>query len=309
MPTAPNKNLIVLTGGFGLLGRRVQPLLAQQPDTEVINITRNTNTRSNENFTTIHGDLRDETLWRQLPDNVTHVIHLAASIPWNPPERENSSLIPDNVLPITNLCERSKNWPNLKQVIYSSSISVYSPNADWLREDSPRHPTSLYGAAKLAGEELIMGLNAREIQTVSLRFSSLYAHDQNGASVLPLMVNRALRKEPILVFGDGSRTQDFLQCDEAARAVITCFQKEAQGTYNVGSGTPTSMLELANVVSRVFGDTPIQMQPEKVDKDPGFRLDVSKIKHELGFESKVSLEDGLRKLKNVRYASACRDTP
>lgn len=298
MPSATDKQLIVLTGGFGLLGRRVQALLAQQPNIEVITISRNPNPSNKEGFRTIHGDLRDESLWQQLPNDVTHVIHLAATIPWNPAERGNASLIPDNVLPITNLCERSKSWPNLKQVIYSSSISVYSPNTDWLSEDSRLRPTSLYGAAKLSGEELILGLNAQGVKTVSLRLSSLYAHDQNGASVLPLMVNRALRKEPILVFGDGSRTQDFLDCDEAARSVITCFQKAAQGTYNVGSGTPTTMLELATVVSRVFGDTPIQMQPEKADTDPGFKLDVSKIKDELGFESKVSLEDGLRKLKD-----------
>jgi UDP-glucose 4-epimerase len=287
------KPRILLTGGFGLLGSRLLPLLRQIPAATIIAITRKPTPSNTE---TIVGDLQDETLWQQLPDDITHVIHLAAVIPWTPEARQQTSLITDNVLPIANLLERSRRWPKLEQVIYSSSISVYSPGSQPLTENSETRPASLYGSAKLAGEEALATLNNRA-RTVSLRFGSIYGFGQNPNSVLPIMVRRALSRQPLLVFGDGSRTQDFLHCEDAARAVMTCFQKGASGTYNVGSGTPTSMLELAQTVSRVFGDVRIELQPEKEDNDPGIRLDVSKIQQELGFALQITLENGLLQLK------------
>ncbi|HEY6805804.1 MAG TPA: NAD-dependent epimerase/dehydratase family protein [Pyrinomonadaceae bacterium] len=281
---------ILVTGGFGLLGSRLLPLL-KQLDAEVITISRRPNEQA-----TLTGDLRDEKAWQQLPNDITHVFHLAAAIPWTPEERQRTSLITDNLLPITNLIERSESWPNLKQVIYSSSISVYTPTNERLSESSETHPPSLYGSAKFAGEEALKALS-QTVRTVSLRFSSIYGRGQNPNSVLPLMVQRANAGQPLLVFGDGSRTQDYLHGEDAARALITCFQKEASGTYNVGFGTPTSMLELAQTVSRVFGDVPIELQPEKADNDRGIKLDVSKIKNELDFEPQISLERGLQQLK------------
>jgi UDP-glucose 4-epimerase len=279
-----------VTGGFGLLGSRLLPLL-KQLDAEVITISRKPNAHA-----TLIGDLRDKDVWNQLPDDITHVFHLAATIPWTPKERQNAALLMENLLPIMKLYERSKSWPNLKQVIYSSSISVYKPTQDTLTESSPTRSGTLYGSAKLAGERMLENF-APTILTVSLRFSSIYGHGQNPNSVLPLMVQRANAGLPLLVFGDGSRTQDYLYCEDAARALIACFQKEAGGTYNVGFGTPTSMLELAQTVSRVFGDVPIELQPEKADNDKGIKLDVSKIRNELDFEPQISLELGLQQLK------------
>jgi UDP-glucose 4-epimerase len=283
---------ILLTGGFGLLGSRLRPLLQQIPDANVIAITR----KPQPNIATVVGDLQDKNLWQQLPDDITHVFHLAAAIPWTPEARQQTSLIIDNILPIANLIERSQRWPRLEQVIYSSSISVYSPNPQPLKENSETKPTSLYGSAKLAGEEALATLN-KKVRTVSLRFGSLYGYGQNPNSVLPIMVRRALAKQPLLVFGDGSRTQDFLHCEDAALALMTCFQKAASGTYNVGFGTPTSMLALAQTVSRVFDEAPIELQPEKEDNDPGIKLDVSKIRRELGFAPQITLENGLQQLK------------
>jgi UDP-glucose 4-epimerase len=281
---------ILVTGGFGLLGSRLLPLL-KPLNAEVITVSRKPNTHA-----TLTGDLQDEHLWRQLPDDITHVFHLAAAIPWTPEERQRTSLITENIRPITNLIESSQRWPNLKQVIYSSSISVYTPTGEKLSENSPTQPASLYGSAKLAGEEALKTLPPT-IRTVSLRFSSIYGHGQNANSVLPLMVHRANAGQSLLVFGDGSRTQDYLHCEDAARALITCFQKDASGTYNVGFGTPTSMLELAQTVSRVFGNVPIELQPGKADNDRGIKLDVSKIKNELDFGPQISLERGLQQLK------------
>ncbi len=304
--------VMLVTGGHGLLGSRVVPLLAQTfPDAEIISVAR----REHSGFdplpevTNLFGDLRDEDFWSQFPSTITHVFHLAAVIPWQVQDRNKASVVTDNLLPVANLIEHSRRWPNLQQIIYSSSVSVYAPSHEPLTEESLQEPASLYGASKLAGEKLLNCLEPLGIKTVSLRLSSLYGTGQYEGTVLPIMVDRAMSKRPIVIFGDGSRTQDFLSCEDAATAILLSFQKQAKGVYNVGTGTSVSMKELAQAVNEVFtaGATPIVFEPEKADSDPGLKLDINKARQELNFEPRIDLASGLRQLKQELTLASSMD--
>lgn len=303
---------MLVTGGHGLLGSRVVPLLTQSvPDAQIISVARRENPGFNPlpRVTNLFGDLRDESFWSHIPSTITHVFHLAAVIPWQIQDRDKASVVTDNLTPVANLIENSRRWPNLQQIIYSSSVSVYAPSPEPLTEDSPQEPASLYGASKLAGEKLLHWLEPLGIRTVSLRLSSLYGSGQYEGTVLPIMVDRALNKRPIVIFGDGSRTQDFLSCEDAARAILLSFQKQAKGVYNVGTGTSVSMKELAQTVNQVFtaGATPLVFEPEKADSDPGLKLDITRARHELGFEPRLDLASGLRQLKQEITLSSSVD--
>jgi UDP-glucose 4-epimerase len=300
--TDSNQAVILVTGGRGFLGSRVVRLLAQNhPDSEIILIARSDQQSREDGYQarTIVGDLRDENLWAQIPKTITHVVHLAAVIPWQAEDRYRASVVTGNLLPLAYLIENSQSWPNLQQVIYSSSVSVYAQTDEFLVEDSPRQPESLYGASKLAGEDVLGCLEARGVRTVSLRLSSLYGYGQHQGTVLPIMVRRALSKQDLLIFGDGTRTQDFLHCEDAARAILLSFQKLTRGVYNIGTGIPVSMAELAETVSRVFagGSAHIVYQPQKADNDSGIKLDVTSARNDLGYQPQIDLETGLELLK------------
>ncbi|HSS20783.1 MAG TPA: NAD(P)-dependent oxidoreductase [Pyrinomonadaceae bacterium] len=301
-----SKPVVLVTGASGLLGSRVVSCLSQNiPDCRLLLVTRNNkNVHENDNTEVVTGDLRDEQLWTSLPDTITHVVHLASVIPRQVEERYQPTMLMDNLLPLTHLLEQSRNWSHLAQVIYSSSVSVYTQSDDFLNEESTKQPADLYGASKLAGEELLNSFAARNVATASLRLSSLYAHGQYQGTVLPLMINRALQQQPLLLFGEGSRTQDFLHCDDAARAILLSFQKRANGVYNVGTGVPVTMADLARTVSHVFtGDTAeIVFQHDQPDKDSGLKLDISKARRELNFRPEIDLASGLRKLKQEMNA-------
>jgi UDP-glucose 4-epimerase len=297
----PQQAIILVTGASGLLGSRVVPLLLKSiPDCRVIAAARNEKKiKLNDRVGIVVGDLRDEQFWASLPNEITHVVHLASVIPRQPEEKNLPSLMLDNVLPLNHLLEHSSRWPTLEQIIYSSSVSVYGPSSEFLVEESPKQPADLYGASKLAGEDLLEAFAARGVAAVSLRLSSLYAQGMYQWTVMPLMINRARQKQPLLLFGDGSRTQDFLHCDDAARAIVLSFQKRARGVYNVGAGIPTTMAELARTVSHVFtADTAeISFLRDRVETDSGLKLDIGKATRELGFEPLLQLESGLQKLK------------
>src|SRR3569832_1051149 len=278
---------ILVTGASGLLGSRVVPLLARSlPDARIIAANRNT------------GDLKEKELWTKLPKTISAEIHLAAFIPWKPEQRNDERVLRENLLPIELQAEHSNSWPGLQQVIYSSSVSVYEPTGEWLDESSTASPASLYGIAKLRGEELLRGMKG--VRVATLRFTSLYARGRYEGTVLPIMVQRAQDRQDLLIFGDGTRTQDFLHCEDAAQAVLLALQQEANDVYNIGTGTPVTMTELAETVTRVFsnGESKIVYQPNRADGDSGIKLDVSKAKRELNYEPRISLECGLRKLKH-----------
>jgi len=292
---------ILVTGASGLLGSRVVPLLSRNvPDCRIIAVTRSKEYVSHDSrVEVVRGDLRDKQLWTRLSNTITNVIHLAAIIPWRAEQKQQASVVTDNLLPIANMIEYSQYWPRLQQVIYSSSVSVYGQTTEWLNECSPTQPASLYGAAKLCGEDLLCCMKVKGVRTVSLRFSSLYGRGQYEGTVLPIMVKRARQRQDLLIFGDGTRTQDFLHCEDAAHAILVALQQDASGVYNIGTGTPITMIALAQTVSRVFsdGESKIVYQPARADGDPGIKLDVSKAKRELNYRPQVTLEGGLRKLK------------
>ena len=303
MPTneSPPK-VILVTGSQGLLGSRLVPLLSQKlPQSQIIAVVRKvTRTPPVSNVSVVEGDLRDEALWARLPKDITNVIHLAAFIPWRAAEKDRANIVSDNLVPLANLIEHSRHWETLQQVIYSSSVSVYAPSDQLLTEQSRTCPTTLYGAAKLAGENLLSCLQARGIGTVSLRLSSLYAHGQYEGTVMPIMVNRARRGEDLLVFGDGSRTQDFARCEDAAQAVLLSLLKHAEGVYNIGAGAAVTMLQLAEAVNSVFanGAARIVFQPEHANQDLGIKLDITKAQTELGYQPQHSLVSGLELLRS-----------
>lgn len=293
----------LITGGQGLLGVYLLELIsAELPWCKLVLVLRNKGKgqrKDTSKIKTFYGDLREAKFWNDLPDSITHVFHLAAYIPRDTEEKSKAKVVEDNHIPLAHLIEHSQKWPHLEQVIFSSSISVYARSSDCLNENSPKEPLDLYGATKLAGEQLLLCLEARGVKVASLRYSSLYAYGQYQGTVLPIMINRAITKKEILVYGTGKRTQDFLHCSDAARANILSYQAGISGAFNIGSGVPVTMIELAKIISQVFtgGAAKIIHTDEKEDKDPGFKLDISKAKKMLKFRPTVKLKAGLRMIK------------
>ena len=291
-----------MTGALGLVGTRLVPLLARQfPDSRIISVQRSGAKPSWSRdipVEIVYGDLRDLSIWETLPTDIACVFHLAAVIPWSDAERQRARVVGDNLLPIANLIESSRRWPDLKQVVFSSSVSVYGPTEAMMTENSLKKPTDLYGASKLAGEELLVCLESQGIRVACLRYSSIYGFGQYQASVLPTMVKGAIDTAKIHVYGAGKRTQDFVHCDDSAYANVLACQKKAHGAFNIGSGAPTSMTELAETISTVFINRTAEIvyQHDRSEGAPGISIDISKAKQELEYRP-IPLVLGLEKLK------------
>lgn len=286
--------MILVTGAAGFLGRHCLEYLSSNASGRgLIAHGRLSVGRPMPGVTWTAGDLRSMTTWRDLPDDVHHVVHLAARIPaaagpWD------EAVIAENLAPIQCLLERARSW-RLKSVVYSSSVSVYTPGSKALRESDEPRPWNAYGAAKLAGEALLGSLRAAGTRVAHLRFSSLYGPGQAGGSAIPAMVRSALERGEIEVFGEGRRKQDFLCVRDAARLLALCLERDADTILNAGSGTATSMRELADTIGEVIGAGRVQirLRPELAEGSPGWLLDMGRTCRLAGFEPEYSLRCGL----------------
>jgi len=173
-------------------------------------------------------------------------------------------------------------------------------------EDKPLRPTSVYATTKRDQEELVLTVcGAYDIPAVALRYFSVYGPRQALSNpytgVAAIFASRILNGEPPLIFEDGLQTRDFIHVSDVVRANLLALRSSAADgeVLNVGSGRPTTMVQLAELLRALLGRP--EVEPEIVGR---FRqgdirhcsADISRIRERLGFEPTVALEDGMADL-------------
>lgn len=230
-----------------------------------------------------------------LKKKITIVFHLAAFIP----KKMDMYRCPDcfsvNMMGTLNLLESSVNH-DIKKFVYSSSASIYS------RSDTPMpakeeyaSPENVYGLSKLSGESLCQIFKRDfNLNTISLRYSSVYGPGQKQNSVLPIFIDRALKNKNIEIFGKGKRTQDFIFINDVVEANLRAAFSKVSGVFNIGSGKETSLVELARAVRDGFiSGCSIKHIVQQKEDESRFVLDITKSRKELGFKPRHSLQNGL----------------
>ena len=201
------------------------------------------------------------------------------------------------------------------KLVAASSASVYGMAEEFPTTERHHHENNdtLYGAAKTFNEGLVRSFRAMKgIDYVLLRYFNVYGPrmDVHGlyTEVLVRWMERIMDGQPPLIFGDGLQTMDFIYTADVARAnVLAAASGIAEGTYNVASGTETSLLEMARTLLRVMGsDLSVEHGPARQVNSVVRRLaDTSAAARDLGFKAEVELDEGLRQL--VRWWMPLRD--
>ena len=318
-------NLILVTGGLGYIGSHtVLKLIDFGYDVIIIDNCMNSNTlilnklkflskRSQLQF--YNYDLCDQCKIDQVfEDNqkIYAVIHFAAykSVPeslLNP-----SKYYHNNVVSTVNLINSMKKY-NCNNLIYSSSACVYGKQPSPCREDmfTGISITNPYGETKYMCEQLIKEeckIN-RQFNAVSLRYfnpvgshSSGLIGEHKSSSLMSNLINSFIYDTPFNLYGDnydtsdGSCIRDFIHIDDLVYGHIVCIKTLTQNTnykiYNLGTGTGYSVLELIERMSYYYKKYPkIIKMPRREGDVPVVYADVSKIKHELDWSAKKTIDD------------------
>lgn len=216
------------------------------------------------------------------------IVHLAAVVP-SPSPISNLDLDADKTRAIDKLVIGfAKQWG--VPLIYASGSSLYdATDASWKDETFPVSANHPYLAAKLEGEIL-----ATECSAVVLRISSPYGRNMKQ-SVLPVFFDRAMQGETIEVWGTGSREQDFIAVEDIAFAVEAALVRYLPGIYNVASGTPVTMLQLAELAVKVTGKGSVRVGSDSDTLDgQTARYSIAKAKSELNWTPAIGLNTRLQ---------------
>lgn len=286
---------ILVTGAGGFLGRAVAQRLGTDGNHEVLALHRTSRGAANE----IIADLNDPALPSRLPAQVDLIVHAGAHVPEKEATAGMDLVMATNAEATLKLLEYAVK-AGAKRFIYASSAAVYgvpvAPGA--VTESVEPRPDNFYALSKLAGELWLEPYRfVHGVETVGLRFSYIYGAGMRASSVVKKFAALAKSNSAIPLFNFGNDYFDLVHVDDAVRAVETALQR-GSGIYNIGSGQPTSVLELTTALLEVTGS---QSQVQKLPATGSYHskyLDISKAAEGLGWQPRVSLPEGLRGLCN-----------
>lgn len=223
------------------------------------------------------------------------VVHCAAAIP-------TAACPPEGVAAINrkmddNLLVYLREHP--VRLVFISGVSVYRDygRPGLLDEDSPAVPQNCRNA--YFREKCVSEKGFLDAGGTVLRVSSPYGTGQRHKNVLALFVEKIRENKDITLYGDGSRTQDFVHAADVARAAVLALAGDEPDVYNIVSGRPVSMRQLAETtISCCPGYAGKRVYLNQPDPQAGFRAEFSRKKAQsrLGWVPQVALEEGLLQL-------------
>lgn len=293
--------LVVVTGGAGFIGSHIAWELVKDNDVIVID---NLYTGKEENVPPgaklVKADVRDYESIAELVSSADYIFHEAAQVSVVESVRDPLFTEEVNVIGTLNILKALLEGHG--KLIFASSAAVYGDNPNLpLRETERPRPLSPYGVTKATGEEYLRVFHELYgLPVVALRYFNVFGPRQGFnqyAGVISIFINRALAGEPLIIFGDGKQTRDFIYVKDVVRAnLLVAESRRANGkVFNVATGKQTSVLELAMKVIEITGTTSSIIFDKPRPGDIRHSLaDISEIE-KLGFEPEWSLEEGLRK--------------
>ena len=290
----------VITGGAGFIGGHIAEHLSKEGHNVTVLDNLRTGFRRNLKGLDIHfveGDIRDEELVQQLVEDCDGVFHLAALVSVPESLLKTRECIDINTIGTLNILNALRNNPKCK-VVLSSSAANYGDNPVLPKVETMfPEPMTPYAITKLDGEYYLkMFFNQYGLETVSLRYFNVFGPRQNPnsayAAAVPIFITKALKNEPLTIYGDGLQTRDFIYVKDVVRANILASQKGNE-IYNVALGSSTSILELAEKIIEITNSkSEIQFLEERSGDIKHSKADTSKFA-QLGFEPQYSIDQGL----------------
>jgi UDP-glucose 4-epimerase len=286
----------VVTGGAGFIGSNLVDALVQRGDEVVVVDDLSSGKRENLNAaaTFVDGDIRNGID----AAGAAVVFHLAAQA-----DVQTSMLRPDhdaavNVVGTVQVLEAAR-AAGARVVFSSTGGAIYGECDGPAREDSPLEPVSPYGIAKLCAEEYLRGWNRiHGSGHVVLRFANVYGPRQDSSlegGVAAIFLERLAHGDETLIFGDGLQTRDFVYVGDVVGALLAAADRDG-GTFNIGTGQETTVLELYGLCAEVTGsNAEPRFEPQRLGDARRSVLDVSLAAAELGWRPAMPLADGLRR--------------
>ena len=301
----------LVTGGAGFIGSHVVDALLERGDEVAVLDDLSTGRRENlaaaieSGAELIEADVADAAAVAGLIETRRPevIFHLAGQIDVRVSISDPILDMRVNVGGTINLLEATRRGEGARIVFTSTGGAIYG-EGDWrdppLDEAAECLPDAQYGQSKYAAEGyLSLYHRLYDLSTISLRLGNVYGPRQDPlgeAGVVAIFCGALLDGRTPRVFGDGHQTRDYVYVGDIVDAMLVAAGSRATGTFNIGTGLETSVLELgrmiAEALNRPFGP---EMAPPRPGEVQRIAIDSSRAQRELGWRAETSLEEGLRR--------------
>lgn len=321
------KPSLLITGGSGFIGSNfITYFLKKYPDSQLINIDKLTyagskrNLSEVENLTNyqfIHGDITDEKLVNEIFSdyNIAGVIHFAAESHVDKSIEDAKAFVTTNVLGTFTLLQAAKAvWEkqgllDKRRFHQISTDEVYgSLGAEGkFHEETPYNPRNPYSASKASANMLVKSFGYTHGMNVVVSSSSNnYGPRQHTEKLIPTIIQKALNKQAIPIYGDGKNVRDWLYVEDHCRAIDEIYHHgKTLETYNVGGGNEKTNIEVATEICKIldrlvprsgkqasFKDL-ITFTNDRLGHDRRYAVDDTKLRETLGWKPTMTFEAGL----------------
>jgi UDP-glucose 4-epimerase len=302
---------VLVTGGAGFIGSHIAEAYLREGWEVVIldDLSRGNQRNVPKGARLVQADIRSPEARELLATGGFDVLnHHAAQIDVRVSVDQPALDSSINVVGLVNLLEGAGEGGVTRVIFASSGGVVYGdPEKIPTPENAPKGPISPYGVSKLAGEYYLRALGAlRGFQAISMRYANVFGPRQDPkseAGVVSIFVSRLLAGQPLIVFGDGKQTRDYVFVKDVARANVLASKLEPLSgdidatAFNIATSIQRNVLELAASVGEVMQQKPtIEFAPARPGELFRSALDVSKAKRVLKWTPQHVFEDGLREL-------------
>ena len=301
-----NKKVLV-TGGTGMIGRQLVDLLVNRgAKVYVVSLDNPIGLPPGVNF--LKADLQKFSNCLEVCSGMDMVFNLVGvkGSPKMCKEKPASFMVP--MLQFnTNMMEAAR-LAKVEWYLYTSSVGVYHPAEIFYEDDVwktfPSENDKFAGWAKRIGElqaeayKIQYGLNNISIVRPANVYGPYDNFDPENAMVIPSLIRKVHENDVLEVWGDGSPIRDFIHARDVARGMMYMVENEVSEPVNLGSGTGVTIKQIVDIiVDNVDKNVSVEWDSTKPTGDKKRILDMSRAKSH-GFETKISIEDGIRETIN-----------
>tara|TARA_B100001964_G_C14239288_1_gene604140 strand:- start:129 stop:1115 length:987 start_codon:yes stop_codon:yes gene_type:complete len=293
----------LVTGGAGFIGSNLVDKLVEKKNKVIVFDDLSTGNASNlkkvrKKITFIKHDIsKGVDKFERYFRNADWIFHLAGKVDIVPSITNPIQYFNSNVQGTLNILEIARK-KNIKKFIYAASASCYGLSRKFPIDENAKidtkHP---YALTKYLGEQLVLHwFKVYQMPNISMRFFNIYGPRSRptGAygAVFGVFLAQKLSNKPLTIVGDGNQTRDFLHVNDLVDALILAAQKGKAGEiYNVGNGKEISV----NLIAEIIGGEKVNM-PKRPGEPDRSMADISKIKKQLGWSPKISINEGVKLL-------------